>query len=67
MLLSMLLLSYLSVPEQLCLCFCCVVSFVCPLHVLFVIVVLIHVVSSVLLLNCLVDVAVRCLLPSLNS
>ena len=29
--------------------------------------VLIHVVSSVLLLNCLVDVAVRCLLPSLNS
>ena len=29
--------------------------------------VLIHVASSVLLLNCLVDVAVRCLLPSLNS
>ena len=28
---------------------------------------LIHVVSSVLLLNCLVDVDVRCLLPSLNS
>ena len=46
-------------------CFCVVVYVVVVVVVSFV--VLIHVVSSVLLLNCLVDVAVRRLLPSLNS
>ena len=66
-------------PREFIMCLfllCCVIClpFACrsvllhvSLNVLFVIVLLFHVVSSVLLLNCLVHVAVGCLLPSLNS